>query len=172
MPAEFVDTNILVYAYDQTAGRKKDLARELMERLWDSGDGVLSTQVLQEFHVTVTSRIPEPIPARRAREIIADLGTWTIALLETPDILKASELGERYRLNFWDALILAAARKEDAEIVWSEDFSDGQKYEGVIVRNPFALDPMVREREARWGRARPRVRRKPPKINGLRRADR
>ena len=158
MPAEFVDTNILVYAYDRTAGRKNELARELMERLWDSGDGVLSTQVLQEFHVTVTRRIPQPISPGRAREIIADLGTWTVALLETPDVLKASELGERYRLNFWDALILAAARKEDARIVWSEDLSHGQKYEGIVVRNPFSLDPMVREREARWRRAR----RRPP----------
>ena len=145
-----------MYAYDQTAGRKNDLARELMERLWDSGDGVLSTQVLQEFYVTVTRRIPAPIPSGRAREIIADLGTWTVALLETPDIVKASDLGERYRLNFWDALILVAARKEDAEIVWSEDFSHGQKYEGIVVRNPFALYPMVREREARWGRAKRR----------------
>jgi predicted nucleic acid-binding protein len=138
MPAEFVDTNILVYAYDRTAGHKHSLARELMERLWDSGEGVLSTQVLQEFHVAVTSRIPQPIPARRAREIISDLGTWTIALLEVSDILKASELGERYRLSFWDALILVAAQKEDAEILWSEDFNDGQNYEGVIARNPLA----------------------------------
>ena len=94
MPVEFVDTNILVYAYDQTAGQKYRLARELMERLWDSGEGMLSTQVLQEFHVAVTSRIPQPIPPRRAREIISDLGTWTIAVVEVSDILQASELGE------------------------------------------------------------------------------
>jgi predicted nucleic acid-binding protein len=99
---------------------------------------VLSTQVLQEFHVAVTSRIPQPISSRRAREIISDLGTWTIALLEVSDILKASELAERYRLSFWDALILAAAQKEDAEILWSEDFNDGQNYDGVIARNPLA----------------------------------
>lgn len=166
MPAEFVDTNILVYAYDQTAGRKNEIARELMERLWTSGDGVLSTQVLQEFHVAVTGRIPQPIPPRRARDIIADLATWTIALLEAPDVLKASELAERYRLNFWDALILAAALKEEAEIVWSEDFSHGQKYEGVVARNPFALDPVVREREARWRRGKPRGGRTPLKIKG------
>src|SRR5437899_8651539 len=100
MPAEFVDTNILVYAYDQTAGLKHQSARKLMERLWDSGEGILSTQVLQEFHVTVTSKIPKPIPARRVREIISDLGTWTVATLDVPEILNASELSERYRLNF------------------------------------------------------------------------
>jgi len=137
MPAEFVDTNILVYAYDQTAGLKHQSARKLMERLWDTGEGILSTQVLQEFHVTVTSKIPKPIPARRVREIISDLGTWTVATLDVPEILNASELSERYRLNFWDALILAAAQKEETDTLWSEDFNSGQDYDGVIVRNPF-----------------------------------
>ena len=137
MPVEFVDTNILVYAYDQTAGAKHESARDLMDRLWASGEGVLSTQVLQEFYVTVTGKIPRPIPSRRAREIIADLGTWTVVTLEVEEILNASELSDRYRLNFWDGLILAAAQKEDAEILWSEDLSDGQNYGGVVVRNPF-----------------------------------
>jgi predicted nucleic acid-binding protein len=138
MPAEFVDTNILVYAYDQTADAKHRLARDLMERLWDNGEGVLSTQVLQEFYVAVTGKIPKPITFRRAREIVTDLGTWTIATLEIPEILNASEISERYRVNFWDGLILAAAKKEDAEIVWSEDLNDGQNYGGVLVRNPFS----------------------------------
>ena len=137
MPVEFVDTNILVYAYDQTAGAKHESARALMDRLWDSGEGVLSTQVLQEFHVAVTRKIPKPMSSRRVREIIADLGTWTVATLEVPEILSASEISDRYRVNFWDGLILAAAQKEDAEILWSEDLNDGQNYGGVIVRNPF-----------------------------------
>jgi predicted nucleic acid-binding protein len=137
MPVEFVDTNVLVYAYDQSAGEKYRSAMTLMERLWNSGDGVLSSQVLQEFYVTVTSKIPRPITSRRAREIISDLGTWTVAALEVADIVNASELSERHRLNFWDALILAAAQREDVEILWSEDFNHGQNYGGVIVRNPF-----------------------------------
>ena len=137
MPVEFVDTNILVYAYDQTAGAKHESARALMDRLWDSGEGVLSTQVLQEFHVAVTRKIPKPMSSRRVREIIADLGTWTVATLEVPEILSASEISDRYRVNFWDGLILAAAQKEEAEILWSEDLNDGQNYGGVIVRNPF-----------------------------------
>ncbi len=137
MPAEFVDTNILVYAYDRTAESKFDRARELMERLWDSGEGVLSTQVLQEFYVAVTVRIPQPLAPRKAREIVSDLGAWRVALLEVSDILKASQLAERYRLGFWDALILVAAQKGEAEVVWSEDFSHGQDYGGITVRNPF-----------------------------------
>lgn len=110
MPAEFVDTNILVYAYDRTAGIKFDRARALMESLWDRGEGVLSTQVLQEFYVAVTLKIPQPLGPRKAREIVSDLGTWTVAVLEVSDTLKASELSERYRMSFWDGLILAAAQ--------------------------------------------------------------
>ena len=137
MPAEFIDTNILVYAYDRTAGIKFDRARALMESLWDRGEGVLSTQVLQEFYVAVTSKIPQPLGHRKAREIVSDLGTWTVTVLEVLDILKASELSERYRMSFWDGLILAAARKKEAKTLWSEDFSHGQDYDGVEVRNPF-----------------------------------
>lgn len=96
MPVEFVDTNIVVYAYDQTAGPKHDSARELMENLWDSGEGVLSTEVLRELYVIVTRKIPIPLPARRAREIVTDLGTRTVAALEISEILKASEISERY----------------------------------------------------------------------------
>ena len=137
MPAEFVDTNILVYAYDRTAASKFERARELMERLWDTGEGVVSTQVLEEFYVSVTRKIPQPLKPEGAREIVADLGTWRVALLEVPDVLKASRLSERFGVSFWDGLILAAAQKEDAKIVWSEDFSHGQNYDGVTVRNPF-----------------------------------
>jgi len=137
MPAEFVDSNILVYAYDRTAGDKFDRARRLIERLWESGEGVLSTQVLEEFYVTVTAKIPNPLKPRDARQIVSDLGTWTVVVLEIPDILLASEMAERYRVSFWDGLILAAAHKEEATTVWSEDLSHGQKYAEITVYNPF-----------------------------------
>jgi len=137
MPAEFVDTNILVYAYDRTAGSKFERARELMERLWDTGEGVVSTQVLEEFYVSVTGKIPQPLKPEGARDIVADLGTWRVVLLEVSDVLKASRLSERFSLSFWDGLILAAAQKQGATIVWSEDFSHGQTYDEATVRNPF-----------------------------------
>jgi predicted nucleic acid-binding protein len=137
MPAEFVDTNILVYAYDRTAGSKFHRSRELMEKLWDTGEGVVSTQVLEEFYVTVTAKIPNRLKPREAREIISDLGTWTVAELGIRDILSGGEIAERYRLSFWDGLILAAAHKEETATLWSEDFNHGQKYGEVTVYNPF-----------------------------------
>jgi predicted nucleic acid-binding protein len=137
MPAEFVDTNILVYAYDHTAEAKFNRSRELMEKLWDSGEGVLSTQVLEEFYVTVTAKIPNRLKPAEARQIISDLGSWRVAVLETKDILMASEIAERYQVSFWDGLILAAAHKEEAAILWSEDLNDGQKYGETTAYNPF-----------------------------------
>jgi predicted nucleic acid-binding protein len=137
MPGEFVDTNILVYAYDRTAETKFNRARELMEKLWDSGEGVVSTQVLEEFYVTVTAKIPHRLRPAEARQIIADLGTWRVAVLEIRDILAGSEMAERYRVSFWDGLILAAAQKEEAATLWSEDLTHGQNYGGITVYNPF-----------------------------------
>jgi predicted nucleic acid-binding protein len=137
MPAEFVDTNILVYAYDRTAEHKFDRARELMEKLWDTGEGVVSTQVLEEFYVTVTAKIPHRLKPGEARQIISDLGTWRVAVLEIRDILAGSEIAERHHLSFWDGLILAAAHKEEALTVWSEDLNHGQKYGEITVYNPF-----------------------------------
>ena len=137
MSAEFVDTNILVYAYDRTAGSKFERSRALMEKLWDTGEGVVSTQVLEEFYVTVTTRIPNPLKTVEARQIISDLGTWTVVVLEIRDILAGSEMAERYRVSFWDGLILAAAQKEEAATLWSEDLNHRLKYGGITVYNPF-----------------------------------
>jgi len=137
MSAEFVDTNILVYAYDRTAGSKFERSRALMEKLWDTGEGVVSTQVLEEFYVTVTAKIPNPLKPPEARQIISDLGTWTVVVLEIRDILAGSEIAERYRLSFWDGLILAAAHKEEAATLWSEDLNHGQKYGEITAYNPF-----------------------------------
>jgi predicted nucleic acid-binding protein len=137
MAAEFVDTNILVYAYDRTAENKFDRARELIEKLWDSGEGVVSTQVLEEFYVTVTVKIPNRLKPSEARQIISDLGTWRVAVLEIRDILAGSEIAERHRLNFWDGLILAAAHKEEAVTLWSENLKHDQKYGEITVYNPF-----------------------------------
>ena len=137
MPAEFVDSNILVYGYDRTAGRKFDRARALLERLWEGDNGVLSTQVLEEFYVTITRKIPNPLQPRKARQIVSDLGVWTIVMLDVTDLIRGSEIAERYRLSFWEGLILTAAHKKEAQTVWSEDFRHGQKYGGLTVRNPF-----------------------------------
>lgn len=133
----FVDTNVLVYAYDIDAGPKHDLARDVIRELWESRDGVLSTQVLQEFYVTVTRRLSKPLDPGSARAIIATYQAWPVKEIDVTDILSASLLAERYRLSFWDGLILVAARETGAWRLISEDFQAVRELEGVMVENPL-----------------------------------
>ena len=135
----FVDTNVLVYAHDGTDPAKQVRARTALERLWASGTGMLSTQVLQEFHVVATRRLRPPMPSASAREIIGLYSTWDVVLIEPAIILGASHLSERHQLSFWDALMVEAARVGGAERILSEDLQDGQVIEGVTIEDPFRV---------------------------------
>ncbi len=135
---QFVDTNILVYAYDSEAGLKHERARRLLAALWREERGCVSIQVLQEFYVVVTRKIPRPLPSHVASQIIADLGLWRVHQPHVADILNAVDLQHRYALSFWDAMILQSALVLDCSVLWSEDLSHLQIYHQIQVRNPFA----------------------------------
>jgi predicted nucleic acid-binding protein len=141
MSVEFCDTNILVYAYDTSAHTKRELARELVERLWREDSGAVSIQVLQELFVTLTRKIASPVQTRIARGIVADLASWRVVEPRTGDILAAIDATERWRVSFWDAMILTAAERAGARVVWSEDLAHGQSYDGLTVRNPLRSEP-------------------------------
>jgi predicted nucleic acid-binding protein len=133
----FVDTNVLVYAHDETAGEKRDRARSLLAELWKSGEGCLSIQVLQEFFVTVTRKVPKPLDAVLAAGIIADLSHWRVHSPGSDDVLSAIDSHRRQSISFWDAMIVCSAASLGCEILYSEDLNPGQVMEGVRVRNPF-----------------------------------
>lgn len=134
----FVDTNILIYAHDVDSGRKYELASFLVRQLWESRKGILSTQVLQEFYVNVTRKIRRPIPRSLAREIVSRYSVWRVQAIRTEEIIAASELEEKHRLSFWDALIVAAASSAGAARIVTEDLVSGRSFLGVRVENPFA----------------------------------
>lgn len=135
---QFVDTNVLVYAHDQSAGNKRNRAEALLRDLWAARLGCLSLQVLQEFYVTITRKIPRPLPPETASQLIGDLGTWRIHSPDVNDVLGAIDLQTRYQVSFWDAMILRSAIQLGCQTVWSEDLNAGQQYQGVQVQNPFA----------------------------------
>jgi len=137
----FVDTNILVYAHDRTAGIKYLRARALVEQLWDSGNGVLSTQVLQELCVNLRRNTANPPPVAEIRRLIREYSTWEVTNNTSESILKALDIEIRYKTSFWDALILQAAEDAGASILYSEDLAAGQHYGAVQVVNPLA-DPV------------------------------
>ncbi len=136
----FVDTNILVYAYDRGAGDKHVEARRAIGRLWEEGTGVLSTQVLQEFYVNVRRKSQRPISITSARSLVADYMAWDPVVNDGTSILEAMDAERRHKISFWDALIVVAAQKCEADVILSEGFSHGQKYGSVRVVNPFEVD--------------------------------
>jgi predicted nucleic acid-binding protein len=133
----FLDTNILIYAYDISAGVKHVTAVQVLSELWDSGRGVLSTQVLQEFIVSVTRKIPKPIDEHQATNIVRDFLRWELVVNDGDSILEAARLVSRYRFSFWDCLIIQAALKSGCNILLSEDLSNRQVIEPLQIRNPF-----------------------------------
>ena len=133
----FVDTDLLVYAHDVSTGIKHDKARELIESLWGDRSGVLSTQVLQELYVSLR-KAPRPLPAAEARRIVSEYLRWEVVVNTGESVLQAVDLEMRYRLSFWDALIVQAAAASGAEVLYSEDLSSGQVYGTVRVVNPLA----------------------------------
>ena len=134
----FVDTNVLVYAHDRTAGARREAARGLLSRLWEADAGVLSTQVLQEFYVTVTRKIPQPLRFGTARDVVAQYRTWPCHRLSPEDVIAASHLQERHTVSFWDATIIVAALALDAETLASEDLQAGRRFDTLTVVDPFA----------------------------------
>lgn len=136
MSAEFVDTNILVYAHDGGAGAKHRKAVELLTRLFDEQTGAISIQVLAEFYVTATAKLG--LKSQEAEAAIADLGSWTVHRPVHADILRACRVHRERKLNWWDALIVTSAMELGCHILWSEDFGAGHRFGTVTVRNPFA----------------------------------
>jgi predicted nucleic acid-binding protein len=133
----FVDTNILVYAHDLVSGIKNERARALIERLWSTGGGVLSTQVLQEVCVNLRRKAVKPLTVEETRSLIEDYSDWEIVVNTQNSVIEALTIESRYQVSFWDALIIHAAERSGTAILYSEDFSDGQTYGSVRVVNPL-----------------------------------
>ena len=133
----FVDTNVLIYAHDLDAGLKRDRAVSILSRLWENENGIVSVQVLQEFYVTVTRKIRDPLTPALARGVIKNYLAWQIAPNDPSTVLLASEIAERNQISFWDALIVASASNAGADRILSEDLSHGQIIEGIVIENPF-----------------------------------
>ena len=134
----FVDTNVLVYAHDRTAGDKGTRARELVQELWRSGEGCLSVQVLQELFVTLTRKVPRPLGVDEAAVVVSDFSAWRTHAPNSADVVAAIDIHRLSRISFWDAMIVRSAAKLVCPVLYSEDLDDGQVYEGVSVVDPFS----------------------------------
>jgi len=133
----FVDTNILLYAHDRSAGFKHQRAQAVIEQLWESGHGVLSTQVLQELCINLRRKPAQPLPAEEIRPLIEDYCTWEVVLNTPSAVIQALNIELRYKISYWDALIVHAAEQAGADILYSEGLTAGQTYGSVMVVNPL-----------------------------------
>jgi predicted nucleic acid-binding protein len=132
----FVDTNVLIYAHNLDAGKKHEIAKAVLHELWSERMGILSMQVLQEFYVNVTRKIPTPLPKNSARLVVDSYGIWCIET--TPaEISAAFRIEDESQIDFWDALIVSSAVKGGANRILSEDLNAGQRIAGVFIENPF-----------------------------------
>lgn len=133
----FFDTNVLVYLFDADAPAKQNRARELLDREVRAGRAVLSTQVLQEFYVTVTRKLGHPLTPDVAYRAVADLSALPLVQVDRPMILSAIQRSHRDPLSFWDALIVQAALTAGAEVLHTEDLQHGRILDGLRFDNPF-----------------------------------
>jgi len=132
----FFDSNVLVYVHDQRFPRKREQARRLYASYLYQDAIALSTQVLQEFFVTVTRKTSQ-LSVRDATNLVQQLAGLHMVTIDADHILAAIDLHSRYQIPFWDSLILVAAKAAGATLVLSEDLAHGRIYDGVRVENPF-----------------------------------
>jgi predicted nucleic acid-binding protein len=134
---EFVDANVLVYAFDSSAGRKQRAAQALLEKLWHGATGCVSVQVLQEFFVTVTKKVATPLTVEEATLRIREFAAWRVFAPKADDVVAAIGLHTQAKIAFWDAMIVLAAAESGCDVLWTEDLTDGRTLRGVRIRNPF-----------------------------------
>jgi predicted nucleic acid-binding protein len=135
----FVDTNVLIYAVDQADLHKQQAAQAWREWLWETNRGRVSFQVLQEFYVNAIRK--QPSAQAEIRKEIGDLLSWQPITLDASVIVRAWKIEDRYRISFWDALIVAAAKAATCRYLLTEDLQSGQELDGVMVVNPFVSIP-------------------------------
>lgn len=132
---EFIDTNVLINALDRSAGPKQVAAKELLRRLTAERRGALSFQVLSEFYSAATAK--GVVSDEEAISVIAAFSLWRVHCPAVHSLIESAAIRARYQIHWWDALILNSALELGCTTLWTEDFSDGQKFGALTVRNPF-----------------------------------
>ena len=134
---EFLDTNIHIYSIDNTDIEKHKIARQLVNSVFEAQTGTISIQVFSELFSVATRKIKNPLPLAKAKSIIKNLSTWNIHEPNYENIENAIKKVSRYKISFWDAMIIESAAAMNCHTLWTEDLHNGALYDGVRIRNPF-----------------------------------
>jgi predicted nucleic acid-binding protein len=134
----FLDTNIFVYTFDPKAHAKAQKATQLVRRAADTGEGIISFQVVQEFFSVAFKRFAQPMSVAEAEQYLITVLRPLLAVHSSPAIyFEALRLSEKYRTSWYDSLIVAAASEGNCEKLYSEDLQHGRKIESMRIENPF-----------------------------------
>lgn len=134
---EFIDSNVLIYAYDTSELLRHTQAKALIRRLWQSGNGAMSIQVTQEFTYNISRKVKRPLQLNEVADILEEFKPWKFHSPTLENVARAARSVEHFKVSFWDALILESASALGCGIVWSEDLNHGRVYAGVKIQNPF-----------------------------------
>ncbi|HET7836376.1 MAG TPA: PIN domain-containing protein [Variovorax sp.] len=134
----FFDTNVLVYAVDAGDPVRKEIAIDRFARAVKDDTVMLSTQVLQEFYNITTRKLKPPLSTREAAGQLSQLCAFEVVGSSADSVLAAAELAQKHRLQWWDALILEAALRGNADVLVSQDGQHGQRFGKLVVENPFS----------------------------------
>ena len=133
----FFDTNILVYAFDENEPKKSKIAKQLIQEFGNEGTLIISTQVLQEFYVTLTRVGKNLLNKEAAEEVIQDFSEFPLIQVDKNIILNAMKRHQTNAFSFWDSLIVEAALQSGCTQLLSEDMLDGLIIDSMTIRNPF-----------------------------------
>jgi predicted nucleic acid-binding protein len=146
----FLDTNIFVYSFDSASPAKARKSTQLIRRAAETGEGAVSYQVVQEFFNVALRRFAHPMTASEAEQYLVTVFRPLLAVHSSASLyLSGLRIAEKYRLSWYDALIVAGAAEANCKILYSEDFQHGQKIESVQVQNPFACSRISNEQKSR-----------------------
>lgn len=133
---DFLDTNILVYAYVFNDARKQRIAQDIVRRAL-AGKAVASTQVLSEFASTYLHKFSPPARPGDLLQMLDILSPIALVPLDHGTVRRAVEARKAYGIHFYDGMIVAAAERGGCGRILSEDLSAGQSYFQMLVKNPF-----------------------------------
>jgi predicted nucleic acid-binding protein len=145
MSAEFLDSNVFVYLFDETDDRKRTRAEQLVRDGIASGEACISFQVVQETLAVVTGKLKRKASAEQAHELFEHFLAPLWRVMPTPELyFRGLQLQKRYSIGFYDALIVAAALEAGCTRLWSEDLQDGLTIGRLTIKNPFRVGPAPR----------------------------
>lgn len=155
----FVDTNVLVYAHQSADSAKQAVAVQWIDRLWREESGRISVQVLNELYTNLVRKLSHLMSSDQAWKVVSRFMEWRPLPLDRNLLQRAHKIEQRYRIHWWDSLIVAAAQFQDCNVLLTEDLQPGMVFDRVTVQNPFSMQ--VREPSPAYSIARPSSRHRP-----------